>query len=199
MNNSITENQILAPEENASFDRLESRVRKCVKCRLSQTRTNAVPGMGSRTARIMFVGEGPGKNEDLQGLPFVGAAGKFLDELLASIGLKREDIYITNIVKCRPPENREPQADEVKACLPYLRWQTKFINPGLICTLGNSAGRSLVKPDLYISKEHGNFIKKKGFTFCVLYHPAAALYQDPLKQVLRQDFIKLGEFLEKGS
>jgi DNA polymerase len=146
----------------------------------------------------MLVGEGPGRNEDLKGTPFVGAAGKFLDELLRLIGLKREEIFITNIVKCRPPGNRDPLPDEVAACLPYLRRQTRIIKPSLICTLGNSATRTLTDPDSSISRVHGSFVAKKGFTFCALYHPAAALYNGSLRQVQEADFIKLGEYLKKN-
>lgn len=191
--------QTLSPEEATRFDALEENVRTCPKCRLCKTRTNAVPGDGDRCADIMFVGEGPGKQEDLKGVPFVGAAGKFLDELLDSIGLNREDVYITNVVKCRPPGNRDPRDDEIDACLPYLRAQTKLIKPRLICTLGNAAGRTLVKKGLAISKYHGKFIKKKGYTFCLLYHPAAALYNNNLKDVLRADFQRLKKYLDRES
>ncbi|MFP4498536.1 MAG: uracil-DNA glycosylase family protein, partial [Vulcanimicrobiota bacterium] len=138
----------LTEEEIKMFDDMEEEIRKCTLCRLSENRTNAVPGDGNRCADFMFVGEGPGKQEDLQGIPFVGAAGKLLDELLDSINLKREDIYITNVVKCRPPNNRDPRPEEVEACIPYLRKQTKIIKPKVICTLGNTAGRKLVRPDM---------------------------------------------------
>lgn len=190
-------NKTLTQDEETLFDQTEAKIHACHKCRLSETRTKAVPGAGSRTADIMFVGEGPGKNEDLAGLPFVGAAGKFLDELLESISLKRGDVYIANIVKCRPPGNRDPMPDEVKACLPYLRTQTRIIKPKVICTLGSPAAKSLVDPDITISRVHGTLRKKKGIYFFMLYHPAAALYNGKLKDVLRADFIKLREFLTK--
>jgi uracil-DNA glycosylase len=188
--------RILADDDRMKLEEINSQVVSCIKCRLSESRTKAVPGSGSYTAEIMFVGEGPGKNEDLQGLPFVGAAGKFLDKLLESINIFRKDVYITNVVKCRPPNNRDPFQDEIEACLPYLRMQTNLIKPKVICTLGNAASRTLVKSDISISKTHGKFYRKKGIIFCTLYHPAAALYNQSLKDVLQEDFLKLGVFLE---
>lgn len=183
-------------EENEKFNLMVERILVCPLCRLSLTRTNAVPGKGSRTAEIMFVGEGPGKQEDLKGFPFVGAAGKFLDELLSSINLSRDDVYITNVVKCRPPNNRDPKPDEIGACHPYLVEQIKIIKPKIICTLGNWASRTLVDPEISISKVHGDFVKKGEQYYCTLYHPAAALYNQSLKETLKEDFRKLGEFLK---
>ncbi|MCE1248871.1 MAG: uracil-DNA glycosylase [Firmicutes bacterium] len=179
------------------FDELEKKVKACTLCDLHKTRNRAVPGSGSREAWIMFVGEAPGKNEDSQGLPFVGAAGNFLTELLQSINLDRLDIYITNIVKCRPPNNRDPIPEEMDLCLPWLREQFMLIKPKVICTLGRFAANRLIDPELQISRDHGKFYKKKGQVFCALYHPAAALYNGNLKQVLRDDFLELGRFLEK--
>jgi len=183
-------------KKEKEYKKLIEEIKKCSKCRLSSYRTNAVVGMGSLDAKVMFVGEGPGRNEDIQGLPFVGAAGKFLDELLSSINLKRDEIYITNIVKCRPPNNRDPKEDEVEMCLPFLRRQTKIIKPKIICTLGSPASKTLVDKSITISKSHGKFYRKKGIIFCTLYHPAAALYNNRLKTVLKEDFIKLGKFLK---
>ena len=179
------------------FDELEEEIKSCKLCRLCEKRNQAVPGHGNRHAKIMFVGEGPGKQEDLKGLPFVGAAGNFLTELLNSINLERKDIYITNIVKCRPPDNRDPKPDEMEACLPYLREQFKLMKPKLVCTLGRFAANRLIDPAIGISRDHGKFYKKKGQVFCALFHPAAALYNPNLKEVLRQDFLELGKFLEK--
>jgi len=186
-----------ANENSYGLEKLENEIRNCKGCRLHKTRTNAVPGAGSCSADIIFVGEGPGKNEDIHGLPFVGAAGKFLDELLQLISLSREKIFITNIVKCRPPGNRNPRPDEIEACLPYLRKQTRIIGPKLICTLGSPAGRTLVKKDLYISREHGSFHKKGDYHFCTLYHPAAALYNGSLKDVIKSDFANLSIFIKQ--
>ena len=179
------------------FDELDKKIKSCKLCPLWETRTQAVPGFGNRRADIMFVGEGPGKNEDLKGVPFVGAAGNFLTELLTSIHLKREDIYITNIVKCRPPGNRDPKPQEMETCLPYLREQFKIMQPKIICTLGRFAAQKLIDPAIRISQDHGKFYKKKGHVFCALYHPAAALYNPNMKSVHREDFQNLGKFLEK--
>jgi uracil-DNA glycosylase len=194
-----TEKKKLSEEETAEFEKTVEQITVCPKCRLSETRTHAVPGNGSWTSDVMFVGEGPGKDEDLKGLPFVGAAGKFLDQLLESIGLIREDVYITNIVKCRPPGNRDPKPDEVEACIPYLRTQTRIIKPKVICTLGRIAGKTIVKEDLSISRDHGKLFRKKGIVFMTLYHPAAALYNQSLKETLFNDFRILGEYLRKNS
>lgn len=181
-----------------NFNELEDKIKSCTLCRLHETRTQAVPGAGDCHAKILFVGEGPGKQEDLKGIPFVGAAGNFLNELLESINLRREDIYITNIVKCRPPSNRDPREDEMEICLPYLREQFKLMKPALICTLGRFAAKKLIDPNIFISRDHGKLYKKKGQVFCALYHPAAALYNGNLKDVLKKDFVLLKEFLEKA-
>ncbi len=191
----------LSPDTKCSGEAihdLEGRIHKCRKCHLWETRNQAVPGSGSFRADVVFVGEGPGAREDKSGVPFVGAAGRFLDELLKLIQLEREDIFITNIVKCRPPGNRDPLPDEVKSCLPYLRSQIKLIRPKVICTLGNWAARTLMKdPGLSISRVHGRIIPKKNYHFCLLYHPAAALYNGSLKETLREDILRVGEFLKK--
>jgi DNA polymerase len=157
----------------------------------------AVPGDGSFSAPIMFVGEGPGKQEDLQGLPFVGAAGKYLDELLSSLALRRGDIFITNVVKCRPPGNRDPLDQEKEQCLPYLRKQVSLIKPRIICSLGNHALKTLVNKEFFISQVHGQFFKKGSYFFFALYHPAAALYNPQLKKVFLEDFKKLETFLKR--
>jgi DNA polymerase len=176
---------------------LHSAIRKCTICPLSRSRTQAVPGDGSLEARIMFVGEGPGAQEDREGKPFVGAAGKFLNELLSRINLSRGDVFITNVVKCRPPENRDPLDTEKEACLPYLRKQVSLIKPLLICTLGNHAMRTLIDRDLFISQVHGKRFTKGKYTFTALYHPAAALYQQSLKETLIEDFLHLGEYIKE--
>jgi len=178
------------------FDELDRQIKSCTLCRLHETRTQAVPGAGDRHAKIMFVGEGPGKQEDSKGIPFVGAAGNFLNELLDYINLQRNDIYITNIVKCRPPSNRDPREDEMETCLPYLREQFKLMRPKLICTLGRFAAQKLIDPNIFISRDHGKLFRKKGQVFCALYHPAAALYNNSLKEVLRKDFLVLRGFLD---
>ena len=144
----------------------------------------------------MFVGEAPGYYEDIQARPFVGQAGKLLDNLLKEIGLERKKVYITNIVKCRPPENRDPQPDEINLCLPYLLKQIEIIQPSVICTLGRFAFKLLAEENTYsISTGHGRPYKKENFTVFPLYHPAAALHQPNLLNDLKEDFAKLHKFL----
>lgn len=167
----------------------------CPRCELSRTRTKAVPGEGNPNARIMLIGEGPGWHEDQQGRPFVGNAGKFLNELLAIAGVKREDVFITNVVKCRPPGNRDPLPDEIAACAPYyLDRQIETIDPDVIVTLGRfSMARWF--PGERISKIHGQ-PKKVGKRLIVpMYHPAAALHQSALRGAIEEDFAKLPKFL----
>lgn len=161
-----------------------------------RTATNAVPGEGNPNADIMFVGEGPGKNEDLQGRPFVGAAGKLLDELLASIDLKREDVFIGNILKFRPPGNRDPRPDEVAHNWPWLKEQVEAINPKLIVLLGRHAMDTFL-PDCKISVDHGRAKRYRGQVYYPVYHPAAALYTGSLKETLLEDFKKIPQLLEK--
>lgn len=170
-------------------------------CTLKETATQAVPGEGNASADIMFIGEAPGKKEDEQGMPFVGAAGKFLTEMLAAVGLKREDIYITNIVKYRPPNNRDPLPEEIDACMPWLHEQIKIIQPKVIVTLGRHAMEHFI-PGKKISEVHGQAFRKTfgdigEQIFFVLYHPAAALYNGSLRTTLIEDFKKIPAVLEK--
>lgn len=167
---------------------IHSEILECTKCELHKNRTRAVPGEGPYDARIMFVGEGPGQNEDEQGRPFVGAAGRFLTELLESIGLKRSDVFITNIVKCRPPNNRAPRKSEAEACNPYLQSQIRLINPRIVCALGTPAITSLMGDEYSASRFHGKPITKGKVTFLPMYHPAAALYDASLKETIFHDF-----------
>jgi DNA polymerase len=178
-------------------DRLEeiaSEVRVCQLCELARTRTHAVPGAGNPEARIMLIGEGPGWHEDQQGLPFVGAAGKFLSELLAIAGLKREDVFITNVVKCRPPGNRDPMPDEITACSGYLDRQIAAINPDVVVTLGRFS-MSRWFPGERISKIHGQPKVFDGRMVVPMYHPAAALHQPAYRGAIEEDFGKLPKFL----
>ena len=175
---------------------LEAAVRKCTLCGLSGGRTNAVPGEGPEDADIMFVGEGPGFHEDRQGRPFVGAAGKYLDELLASIGMKREDVYIANVVKCRPPGNRDPQQEEIEACRPYLDQQIALIRPKIIVTLGRFS-MNLFIPDAQISRAHGQARKIDGILYYPIYHPAAGLHQPRWKTMIEEDFKRIPEVLSE--
>ena len=176
---------------------VDSEIIKCIKCELHKSRKQAVPGEGPRNAKIMFVGEGPGQNEDEQGRPFVGAAGKLLTELLESIGLHRSDVFITNIVKCRPPNNRAPRKSEIEACNPYLKSQIDLISPGVICPLGTPAITTLLGEEFTATRSHGKPIIKAKVIFLPMYHPAAALYDASLKEVLASDFKSLRDLLLK--
>ena len=168
----------------------------CRECRLAEGRTNAVPGEGAPDADVMFIGEGPGFYEDQQGRPFVGAAGKFLDELLASIGWARKDVYITNTVKCRPPDNRDPRDDELDTCESlYLRRQLQTVNPTLLVTLGRFSLTRLF-PGQAISRARGQLLYKDGLAVYPIYHPAAALHHQRLRDVILEDFRNLPTALE---
>lgn len=179
-----------------TLESIAQQVTVCTKCNLCKGRTNAVPGSGSPTAEILFIGEGPGEQEDKQGLPFVGAAGKFLDELLEGINLKREDVFITNVVKCRPPGNRDPLPEEVLECWPYLRAQLYALKPKLVVLLGRHAMNRFL-PNLKISEAHGKPKRYKGQVYIPMYHPAAALYKGDLRKVLHQDFQTIPAILAK--
>ena len=162
---------------------------------LAKTANNLVFGDGNPNADIVFIGEAPGRNEDLKGLPFVGAAGKFLDEMLESIGLDRSDVYITNIVKYRPPNNRDPLPEEKQAFLPYLQAQLAAIQPKLVVTLGRHSLNCFL-PDLQISACHGQPKRYQGMVYLPLFHPAAALYNGAMRQTLIDDFAKIPEILK---
>lgn len=163
---------------------------------LAKTAKNLVFGEGSPDAEVVFVGEAPGKQEDLTGRPFVGAAGRFLDEMLASIGLERGDVYITNIVKYRPPANRDPLPAEKEAFWPYLQAQLEALTPKLIVTLGRHSGRCFL-PELQIGRDHGRPDKWQGRDILPLYHPAAALYNGSMRQTLQEDFAKIPAIIKK--
>ena len=178
------------------FDELVRRIRSCTLCTLSQKRTQAVPGEGSRTADIMFIGEGPGFYEDRDGRPFVGQAGRLLDELLQSIDLDRQDVYITNMIKCRAPNNRDPLPGEIQSCGPYLDEQIGMIAPRIIVTLGRySFGKFF--PAQTISKARGRPQAWNGLVIYPIYHPAAALHNPRLRPALEQDFQNLKSLLEE--
>lgn len=175
--------------------KLKKIVEQCNKCALKDGRTNAVFGSGNIKADVMIIGEAPGKNEDEQGLPFVGKAGKYLDELLSLAGLKREDVYIANVLKCRPPSNRDPRAEEIQACAPYLREQTAKINPKVIVTLGNFATRFILKNEEGITLLHGKPVKAGRFVVFPVFHPASTMYDPKKKQALENDFKQLKSLL----
>jgi len=186
----------VAADKQKQLDDLKEKILKDKVCpELASTATQLVMGDGNPDADIVFIGEAPGKNEDIKGLPFVGAAGNFLNEMLATIGLKREDIYITNIVKYRPPNNRDPEPDEKAAFLPYLEAQLAIIQPKLVITLGRHSMNCFL-PDLQISKVHGQPKRYKGQVYLPLFHPAAALYNGGMRQTLLDDFAAIPRIIE---
>ena len=177
------------------LEEIRAQVAGCTRCPLHEGRTNVVFGEGNPQARVLIVGEAPGKNEDLQGRPFVGAAGKYLDELLAIAGLEREDVFIANVLKCRPPGNRDPRPEEIQACTPFLREQTRTISPEYIVTLGNFSTKFILKTDTGITRLHGKPTKDCNFTAFSIFHPAAALYDRSKRVALEEDFATLGRLL----
>lgn len=178
--------------EKLPLDEIRAQVENCHACSLCETRTNIVFGEGDPHARVLIVGEAPGKNEDLQGRPFVGAAGKFLDELLEEAGLKREEVFIANVLKCRPPSNRNPQADEIEACAPFLREQTQSIDPWIIITMGNFATQFILRTETGITHLRGTVQQTGRFVVLPVFHPAAAIYDRSKRDVLLEDFRQVG-------
>jgi uracil-DNA glycosylase family 4 len=175
----------------AELQLIAEQVSSCTLCRLCESRTNAVPGSGSFTAEIVFIGEGPGKTEDERGIPFCGASGRLLDQLLGTISLSRDDVFITNVVKCRPPANRDPLPDEKTTCATaYLDRQLELIDPKLVVTLGRHALGHFI-PDLKISEVHGQPKRFRGRTYLALYHPAVALYNAGMRETLFNDFLNI--------
>ncbi len=175
----------------------EEMIRKGDCCGLASARKHLVFGSGSETADLMFVGEAPGKTEDEMGVPFVGAAGKLLDRLLARIGLKRDQVYIANVLKCRPPNNRDPLPSEIETCKPYLMRQIEIIRPKVIATLGNHATKLILGTNVGITKLHGKKVARPGHVVFPLYHPAAALYTPAYVEALEHDFDTLKKVLEE--
>ncbi|MCX7788339.1 MAG: uracil-DNA glycosylase [Spirochaetes bacterium] len=184
-------------ERNRALEQLAKTIQQCTRCRLSQERTHTVPGMGVLDPLVMVIGEGPGAEEDRQGLPFVGAAGQFLDKWLAAIGLSREtNVYIANMVKCRPPGNRDPQGDEVEACLPYLVKQVELVNPRSILTVGRIASQSLLGTTKGISSLRGTVHEWKGIPLIATYHPSAVLRDMNLKRPVWEDLKRLKTLID---
>lgn len=187
----------MAKDKQAQLDELKEQIIKDKVCpELAEQATQLVFGDGNPSAEIVFIGEAPGKNEDIQGKPFVGAAGKFLNEMLEMINLKREDIYITNIVKYRPPNNRDPLPEEKQAFLPYLQTQLEIIQPVVVVTLGRHSLNCFL-PDLQISQVHGQPKRYKGMVYLPLFHPAAALYNGSMRQTLIDDFALIPTIIKK--
>ncbi|MBR6702468.1 MAG: uracil-DNA glycosylase [Clostridia bacterium] len=168
---------------------------ECTRCALSEGRTNVVFGTGAPDAELMFVGEGPGRQEDLQGIPFVGPAGKLLDDYLCAVGIARESVYIANIVKCRPPNNRDPESVEQDSCLPWLRAQTRLIRPKIIVCLGRIAAKRIIKPDFAVRHEHGQWFEKGGVAMTATFHPSALLRDPSQRAAAYEDFISIAERL----
>jgi uracil-DNA glycosylase family 4 len=181
-------------ENKSVLDQIALEASNCFKCELHHTRKNSVPGSGPINAEIMFIGEAPGFHENEQGFPFVGAAGQFLDELLSSINIKREHVYITNVVKCRPPGNRDPQNDELASCSSMLDRQINAINPKVIVTLGRYSMNKFL-PYAKISQAHGQAVQIRGRMIVPFFHPAAALHQPSRRPVLEADFAKLHDLI----
>ncbi len=180
-----------------SLNTVANQVKVCTLCNLSTSRKKAVPGEGPDNAEIMLIGEAPGFHEDQQGRPFVGNAGEFLNELLTSAGFKRSDVFITNVVKCRPPGNRDPQADEIAACAPYLDRQIALINPKVIITLGRYSMQRFFPKDK-ISAIHGKARRIDGRVVVAMYHPAAALHQPSLREAIEADFRNLKQIMAEA-
>ena len=183
----------------STWQEIENKCLSCKSCRLCEKRKNVVFGVGNRQAKVMFIGEGPGEQEDIQGEPFVGRAGQLLDKMLYAVDLDRhKNVYITNIVKCRPPMNRDPQEDEQDCCIGYLREQTRLIRPRIIVTLGRIAGIKLIKPDLRITREHGTIIERKGVFMMPMLHPAALLRNQSQMEGAFNDFLILREKIKEA-
>ena len=181
----------------ARWKALEERCRECRKCPLCETRTNCVFGTGNRNADLMFVGEAPGEQEDLTGVPFVGRAGQLLDKFLYAVDIERKDVYIANILKCRPPKNRDPLPEEEDACIEYLREQVKLIRPKVIVCLGRISAMRLIKPDFKITKEHGTWFEKGNYLMTAVYHPAALLRDPRKKEDMLEDMKRIKAKLDE--
>ena len=181
--------------QNASIESIKNKVIRCILCDLSVSRKNAVPGSGSFTRKIILIGEAPGKNEDETGMPFVGSAGKILDQALVDAGIVRKDTFITNVVKCRPPNNRIPTEEEIRVCTDhYLKKEIDTISPKVICILGATALKSLLGLE-YMTRHRGKLINRPPLKYFITYHPAATIYNNKLKQVFFEDIIELARIV----
>ena len=179
------------------WELLEQTCLQCTRCKLCSGRQNVVFGVGNREADIMFIGEGPGEQEDIQGQPFVGPAGKLLDDMLSIIDLDRSKVYIANIVKCRPPHNRDPQDDEQDACIDYLRQQVLLIKPKIIVCLGRIAARKIIDPEYRITRDHGTWINEKGVWITALYHPSALLRDLSKRPETFEDLLEIRDKMKR--
>jgi len=182
---------------NTQLEALAEVCAACQKCELGKTRTKSVFGVGNPNADLMFVGEAPGEQEDLSGTPFVGRAGQLLDKFLYAVDINREDVYIANILKCRPPKNRDPLPEEEDACIDYLREQVKLIRPKVIVCLGRIAAMRLIKPDFKITREHGQWFEKGNYLMTAVYHPAALLRDPRKKEDMLEDMKRIRQKLDE--
>ena len=180
-----------------TWEELEQSISHCKKCKLCDNRTNIVFGTGNKNAKIMFIGEGPGADEDMQGEPFVGKAGKLMNEAFKGLGIKREEVYIANIVKCRPPSNRDPQEDEAEACMDYLRNQVMLVKPRIIVLLGRIALQNILGKECSITHMRGNWVEKKGIIYMPTWHPAALLRDENKKIEFFKDLKEVVKEVEK--
>lgn len=178
-----------------TYEELKNFVDHCGRCPLAQTRNRAVMGRGSLRSPVLFIAEGPGRNEDRDGIPFTGQSGQVFDRLLGEIGMTREDVYITNIVKCHPPGNRDPKPEEQEACIPYLKYETLLLRPKMIVCLGRVAAQRIIRPDFRITREHGSFLLRKGVWLTAVYHPSAILRDDTKYPETAPDFRAIKEKL----
>ena len=177
-----------------NFKELEEQIKDCKKCKLCNNRHNIVLGTGNRQAKIMFIGEGPGADEDIQGEPFVGKAGKLMDQAFKGIGINREEVYIANIVKCRPPQNRNPEQDEIDSCIDYLRTQVMLVKPEIIVLLGSVALKAILGKEYSITSSRGKWVEKKGIRYLPTFHPAALL-RDESKIFFWKDLKEVKKFM----
>ena len=180
-----------------SWAELYAQIGACQKCRLCQTRNNVVPGEGDPHAKLMFIGEGPGQDEDRQGRPFVGRSGELLTRMIHAIGMERSEVYICNIVKCRPPQNRNPEPDEATACLGYLRAQVALVRPRVVVLLGKVACQYTLNEQVFITRDHGRWYERKGVWFMPTFHPSALLRDPSKKRDAWEDFQKVREKLSQ--
>lgn len=178
-----------------TYEELKNFVDHCGRCPLAQTRNRAVMGRGSLRSPVLFIAEGPGRNEDRDGIPFTGQSGQMFDRLLGEIGMTREDVYITNIVKCHPPGNRDPKPEEQEACISYLKYETLLLRPKMIVCLGRVAAQRIIRPDFRITREHGSFLLRKGVWLTAVYHPSAILRDDTKYPETATDFRAIKEKL----
>jgi uracil-DNA glycosylase family 4 len=181
------------------WEALRDEILKCQRCPLARSRTNAVPGVGPTDAALMIVGEAPGRQEDVEGQPFVGAAGRLLTMLLEGVGIKRDSVFITNVVKCRPPENRPPDPTERDACHPFLLQQLELIKPKIVCLAGRVPAEVFLGPQVSMSTMHGKSYERGGRTYFVIYHPAAGLYTQTLVAVMKEDMNRLNSLLDQST